>query len=690
MSGQVVGIDVGGTHTDCVLLHPATRTIRIAKVPTTTGNPSVGFLQGLDRLGAPLADLEGVIHGTTVATNAVLERRGARCGLITTRGFRDVLELGRRVRQNVYGLTGGFDPLIPRDLRFEVTERMDATGGVVTPLSEEDVRDAIRALREARVEAVLVHFLHAYANPEHERRCRDLIRACWPEVDISLGSEVLPEFREFERGVAGAVNAYVQPLIGRYVDELEARLSAGGAAGRLQIMKSNGGMMRAGMARDHAAQLVLSGPAAGAVAAGRIALQAGYADAVACDMGGTSFDVTLIRAGEPSITHEKELGYGLPLHLPMVDIHTIGAGGGSIARVDAAGILRVGPESAGAQPGPVAFRRGGTRPTVTDCNLLLGRMDASAVNGVSVGADLEAAGAAVLKEIGEPLGLDVLDAAEAVLAVANNAMAGAIRTAALARGLDPRALVLVAFGGGGALHASALARELAIPTVIVPRYPGLTSALGAAMADVRHDFARAIGRSLSEVSADEAAKVLQAHAADGRALLAAETLPVERVEVRHAADVLYAGQTHVVQVPLRDGRFDRHELAADFEARMLERLGFAARGLRPILVSLRSSVIGWRPRFEMAEVSTVDAEAARPSLQGSTRQVRFDGKWLDTTIVSRNALRAGDEVYGPCVIVQMDATTLLHPGDRAVPDAFGNLIVHVAPAPGSADGGSLL
>jgi N-methylhydantoinase A len=284
----------------------------------------------------------------------------------------------------------------------------------------------------------------------------------------------------------------------------------------------------------------------------------------------------------------------------------------------------------------------------------------------------------------------MLDAAEAVLAVANNAMAGAIRTAALARGLDPRSLVLVAFGGGGPLHASALARELAIPTVIVPRYPGLTSALGAAMADVRHDFARAIGRSMAEVSADEAAKVLQGHAAAGHALLAAETLPVERVEVRHAADVLYAGQTHVVQVPLRDGRFDRDELAADFEARMLERLGFAARGLRPVLVSLRSSVIGWRPRFEMADANNVEAEAARPSLPRTTRQVRFDGKWLDTTIVSRNALRAGDEVYGPCVIVQMDATTLLQPGDRAAPDAFGNLIVHVAPPPGSADRGSQL
>ena len=459
MSGQFVGIDVGGTHTDCVLLDSGTRTIRIAKVPTTTGNPSMGFLQGLDRLGAPLADLQGIVHGTTVATNALLERRGARCGLITTRGFRDVLELGRRIRQTVYGLTGGFEPLIARELRLEVTERMDATGGVVTPLTDKDVHEAIRALREAGVESVLVHFLHAYANPEHERRCRALIRACWPEVDISLGSDVLPEFREFERGVAGAVNAYVQPLIGRYVDELEARLSAGRAAGRLQIMKSNGGMMRAAMARDHAAQLVLSGPAAGAVAAGRIASQAGYADAVACDMGGTSFDVTLILGGEPSITHEKELGYGLPLHLPMVDIHTIGAGGGSIARVDAAGILRVGPESAGAQPGPAAFRRGGARPTVTDANLLLGRMDASAVNGVPAGADLDAARAAVLKEVGEPLGLDMLDAAEAVLAVANNAMAGAIRTAALARGLDPRSLVLVAFGGGGPLHASALARD---------------------------------------------------------------------------------------------------------------------------------------------------------------------------------------------------------------------------------------
>ncbi|MCA3183649.1 MAG: hydantoinase/oxoprolinase family protein [Cupriavidus sp.] len=674
----MVGIDVGGTHTDCVLLDPAAKVIRIAKISTTTGDPSVGFLQGLEWLGVPAADLEGIIHGTTVATNAVLERRGARCGLITTRGFRDVIELGRRIRENVYGLTGGFEPLIPRELRLEVAERMDAVGEVVTPLSEADVHAAIAALRQAEVEAILIHFMHAYTNPTHERRCRDLIRASWPAVDVTLGSEVLPQFREFERGIAGAVNAYVQPLIGHYVSQLETRLTGSGAAGRLQIMKSNGGMMSATMGRSNAAHLVLSGPAAGAVAAGRIAVEAGFKDAVACDMGGTSFDVTLIREGEPAITHEKELGYGLPLHLPMVDIHTIGAGGGSIAHVDAAGILRVGPESAGALPGPAAFRRGGRRATVTDANLLLGRMDPMAVNGVPAGADLAAAEAAMLRDVGSPLAMDALDAAEAVLAVANNAMAGAIRTAALSRGLDPRSLVLVAFGGAGALHACALARELAIPTVIVPRHPGLTSALGAAMADVRHDFVNAVGRSLSEVAARDATAVLETQAAEGRALLRTERLPLERVEVRHAADLLYAGQTHVVQVPVRDGRFDQDEIAKAFAARMVERLGFASRGLRPILVSLRTSVIGWRPRLDLTGFTTLEPESSPRNPPPSARPVRFGGRWTDTTIIQRSALQTGDEVSGPCVIVQMDATTLLHQGDHAVVDAFGNIVVQVA------------
>ncbi len=448
MTGRIVGIDVGGTHTDCVLVDPDDGTVTIAKLPTTTEDPSAGFLDGLSRLWAGVGKSVGtIVHGTTIATNAVLERRGARCGLITTGGFRDVLELGRRIREHVYGLTGGFEPLIPRELRLEVRERMDASGDVLIPLHEEDVQAAVRHLREADVEAVVIHFLHAYANPSHERRCRKLVLDAWPGIDVSLGSDVLPEFREFERGTAAAISGYVQPLIGRYVDRLETRLREIGLGERLQIMKSNGGMIRAGLARSQAAQLVLSGPAAGAVAAGRIARAAGFRDAVACDMGGTSFDVTLVRDGEPTLTHEKELGYGLPLHVPMIDVHTIGAGGGSVAWVDAGGLLRVGPESAGAYPGPVAYGRGGTRPTVTDANLLLGRMDPAGVNGVPGGADLDAAARAMERHVAEPLGLDVEEAAEAVLEIVNNAMAGTIRAAALARGLDPRSLALIAFGG---------------------------------------------------------------------------------------------------------------------------------------------------------------------------------------------------------------------------------------------------
>ena len=682
MTGRIVGIDIGGTHTDCVLVDPDDGTVTIAKLPTTTEDPSAGFLDGLSRLSVGLGKSVGtIVHGTTIATNAVLERRGARCGLITTGGFRDVLELGRRIREHVYGLSGGFEPLIPRELRLEVRERMNASGDVLIPLHEGDVQAAVRQLRKADVEAVVIHFLHAYANPSHERRCRELVLDAWPGIDVSLGSDVLPEFREFERGTAAAISGYVQPLIGRYVDRLETRLRESGLGERLQIMKSNGGMVRAGLARSQAVQLVLSGPAAGAVAAGRIARAAGFRDAVACDMGGTSFDVTLIRDGEPTLTHEKELGYGLPLHVPMIDVHTIGAGGGSVAWVDAGGLLRVGPESAGAYPGPVAYGRGGTRPTVTDANLLLGRMDPAGVNGVPGGADLDTATRALKRHVAEPLGLHVEEAAEAVLEIVNNAMAGTIRAAALARGLDPRSLALIAFGGGGAMHACALARELSVSAVVVPRYPGLLSALGAALADVRHDFSRALGQELATVRAGQAEEILRGQEAEGRTLLAGELVALDGEVVRREADLLYAGQTHVVRVPLPDGPFDKIALAKAFTERMVARFGFAPAGLRPVLVALRTSVIGVRSKVPLqalvAEGETV-AEDGRCAHR--LRSVRFGGVRQQVSVLRRASLLAGDRVAGPAIIEQMDATIVLHPSDEAVADGLGNLIISVAPA----------
>ncbi|MBO0736175.1 MAG: hydantoinase/oxoprolinase family protein, partial [Alphaproteobacteria bacterium] len=422
-----IGGDIGGTFTDLLALDPERGAFRVAKVPSTPEDPSVGFIDGLAVLEADLAAVTALVHGTTVATNAVLERKGARCGLITTAGFRDVLELGRRTRPNPYGMTGSFEALIPRDLRAEVPERIDAAGRMVTPLDEAAVRQEMHRLRERGAEALVIHFIHAYANPAHERRCAEIARDIWPNRFVTLGSDILPEVREFERGSTAALNGYVQPIVSGYLGHLSQNLRSAGLNNELLVMQGNGGMMAAGAAIDLAVHTVMSGPAAGAIAAARIGMQAGHPNLVACDMGGTSFDVSLIAAGEPALTTEKDIAYGVPLRVPLVDIHTIGAGGGSIARITRAGLLQVGPESAGARPGPIAYARGGTAVTVTDANLVLGRLNPDRLTGVAGGAPMERIAAAIEGQIGAPLGLDAIAAAAAVLAVTTNQLAHAIR-----------------------------------------------------------------------------------------------------------------------------------------------------------------------------------------------------------------------------------------------------------------------
>ena len=671
-----LGVDVGGTFTDLLLVDQASGAMRIAKVPSTPADQSDGFMAGLAALGDAADGFETVVHGTTVGTNAVLERKGVRCALITTQGFRDTLELGRRTRPNPWGMFGSFEPIVPRERRFEVTERIDASGAVVTALDEEEVRAAVQAARAAGAEALVVHFIHAYLNPDHERRAGDIAREVWPEVPITLGSDILREVREFERGSTAALNGYIQPIMTRYLDRIAARLKAGAVESELLVMQGNGGMMTADIAGEKAVQTVMSGPAAGVIAAARLGATAGFPNLISCDMGGTSFDIAIVRGGVAATTTEKDIAYGMPLRVPMVDIQTIGAGGGSIARVDEGGILRVGPESAGAAPGPICYGKGGREPTVTDANLLLGRIDARAIGGLDSPPDIDDVRRTVRERIGVPLGLDETEAAAAILKVVDHQMAGAARLVSVDKGHDPRDFALFAFGGAGPMHATAIARELGVPHVLVPRFPGITSALGCVLADVRHDFVRTLHQPLEDVDAGAADSILADQAAEGRALLAEEGVTVVAVEVEYEADLFYRGQSHVFRVPVGDRGFRATTVRDAFAALYRERFDIVLPEMQPILVNLRTTVRGIRPPLDL----TLAPEDSRATLEAAlieTRPVYFEGVWVETPIYRREALPGDATIAGPAVIQQLDTTILVEPGSEARADALGNLVLTV-------------
>ncbi len=673
----MAGIDVGGTFTDLVELDAGTGQVRLAKVPTTPDNQAFGVMHSLAAADCELTALDLIVHGTTTTTNAVLERKLSRTGLITTRGFRDVLELGRRTRPQPYGMTGQFVPLIPRDLRLEVPERMDADGNTLVPLDEGAVEVAAQRLIRAGCEAVVVHFLHAYANPAHELRAAEILRGVWPTGHVTLAHAILSEAREYERGVTAAVNASVQPILTRYVSRLTEELSAGGYRGDLLVMNGNGGMVSARNVAQDAAKTVMSGPASGVMAAAFTGRAAGMDDLITYDMGGTSTDVAMVRGAEPAVSNEIEIEYAMPIHVPMVDVRTVGAGGGSIARVTASGLLEVGPQSAGADPGPVCYGRGGTEPTISDANLLLGRLDPAQLS-VSSKVSLGEVRAIFAEKLAAPLGVSVDEAAEAVIRMANTTMAGAIRMVSLSLGADPRDFALFAFGGAGPLHAAALARELAIPRVLVPSRPGITNAIGCVVADLRHDFVTTVNKPLDSLVTGDLDDIFDAQTLQGERLIKQERVEITEMRRVHSVDMQFVGQTHLLRVDLEHPDVTIEELGALFEAAYFKRFKVQLSEIRANLVNVNTSLIGARPPLDLTTL--IDPAGRRASTQEArtgTRQVRFDGIALETPVYWRDHLPLEAALAGPAVIEQMDTTTIIGPGDTARGDMQGNIVIGV-------------
>ncbi|MGV1837828.1 hydantoinase/oxoprolinase family protein [Rhizobium rhizogenes] len=674
---QVAGIDVGGTFTDLVLFDTVSGKVRLAKTPTTLDNQAFGVLNALDAAEADVAALDLIVHGTTTTTNAVLERNLCRTGLITTRGFRDVLELGRRTRPNPYGMKGEFRPIIPRDLRLEVPERMDAAGNVLIPLDEEALRIALKALVDTGCQSLVIHFLHAYTNPAHELRAGEIAAEIWPNDNITLGHALLSESREFERGVTAAVNASVQPLLARYIERLADQLASKGYRHDVLVMNGNGGMVSARHVAKEAAKTVMSGPASGVMAAAYTGRRAGIPNLITYDMGGTSTDVALIRNAEPAVSNEIEIEYAMPIHVPMVDVRTVGAGGGSIAKVTAAGLLQVGPESAGAMPGPICYGRGGTTPTISDANLLLGRLNPSKLNSVPGGISIDGIRELFEEKLGRPLGLDATAAAAAVIRIANARMADAVRMVSVSLGEDPRDFALFSFGGAGPLHATAIARELGIPRVLTPSRPGITNALGCVVADLRHDFVNTVNRPLDVADMDVVHALFEKQSAEGRRLIGKEAVAIREIREIYSVDMQFIGQTHLLRVPLPSAMPTRAELQARFEEAYFNRFHVELPEIRASLVNVNTSVIGRRTEIDLSML--IDAAGRKSTLaeaQTGTRSVWFDG-WRETPIYWRDHLPIKATISGPAIIEQMDTTIILEPGDVANQDDDGNIIISI-------------
>jgi N-methylhydantoinase A len=677
---SIIGVDVGGTFTDLFFYDEGEAKFRTAKVPSQRGNEAEGFLLGLKALGR-VGDFGAIVHGTTVGTNALLERKGARIGLITTQGFRDVLEMRRRDRPHTWGLWGDFVPVVDRDLRLEVDERVLADGSIRTALDPEQVQAQARRLLAAGAEALAIVFINAYANPANERAALEAARAVWPNEDVTASSEILPEIREFERTSTTALNAYLQPLVGRYLGKLHQALSNEDFAGQFHIVQSNGGVMSTAMARKFPVRTALSGPAAGVIAAGAIARAAGFDNVITADLGGTSFDVSLIARGEASLAAQTTIDFGLVIRTPMIEITTIGAGGGSIAKVDRGGLLQVGPESAGSVPGPVCYGTGNDRPTLTDANVVLGRINAEKpIGGKLKRLDVEAAKAAVHEHVGRPLGLDAMAAAEAIVRIANARMAGAIRLVSIERGHDPGNFAIMPFGGGGALHAGALLAEVGLKLALVPRFPGITSALGCVIADLRHDQVQTVNLMLEgfEPTGLDQRMITEGNAA--YAVVAMAGVQVDRIDVSYELDMHYVGQTHAISVPLPVTLGDattgitaemiRQAFEAAYQAQFSRKLP----GIAIKIVTLRTTAIGRRPHFDLAALAP-SAEASTEGALLGQREVWFDGAWHRTSVWSRLDLPAGAVITGPAILEQPDATTVVEPGLVARVDRLGNILI---------------
>lgn len=681
--GQVrLGVDIGGTFTDITVLEEDTGRISIAKVPSRHDDPAGALIaaveQGIAQAGVDVSDVTLLVHGSTLVTNAVLERDLPRAALLTTDGFRDVLEIGRHFRPDMYDLLQDKpEPVIPRERRFCIDERTTAEGEVIGEPDHRGTHEVLEAVRASDAEAVAICFLNSFVNPENESKVRDWLRQSLPGVHVCASHEVCREIREFERMSTVALNAAAIPLVARYLEDIAPRVRSVLPNATVLLMQSNGGSLTVDAARDFPVRLITSGPAGGALAVQRMGNASGRANLLGVDMGGTSTDISLIHDGELRMTTEGGIAEH-PVMLPMIEINTIGAGAGSIAWLDERNGLHVGPRSAGADPGPAAYARGGTEPTVADANIVLGRLHPERFLGGRMRLDVDAARAAVMERVGTPLGLSLEEAAAGIIRIANANMERAVRVSSAEKGYDPRDITLVAFGGAGPLHAAALAGAAGIPTVLVPQQPGVFSAVGLVMADIRHDFVRTSVMRSGEISAGRLAAIYDELEADGNAALAGDGVPGNARRLQRSADMRYVGQAYEVNVPVDSGIIDAGAASAlvDRFHELHARLYAHCHRDKPVeFVSGRVAAIG---TTSAPPVQTFESRG-RPAECNERRPVYFDetARYEDTAIYERSRLEAGMELAGPAIVEQLDTTTLIHPGQRGLVDPVGNLLITV-------------
>ena len=675
-----IAIDTGGTFNDVIMM--TGEEIKITKVPSTPKNYAEGILTGIGQLLPDMKEVSVFLHGTTVATNAIVQKVGADCGLICTRGFRDLLEIRRGNRSGEGILRVDWDPpppLVKRRNRIGVTERIGGTGEVLTPLDEGDARLAVRALRARGVSAIVVSLLNSYLNPVHEHRLKEIIGEEYPGVFVCASSDLIPVMREFERTTTAVANGYVGPLMSNYLTSLEDGCSRLKFEGGLLLMQSHGGVMSSEFAKVSPVRTAMSGPAAGVIAARAIGLAAGVSNIMSFDMGGTSTDVSLIPGGEIRMIEESSVEFGVPVLFPSVAIESVGAGGGTIGWVDEFGNLKSGPRSAGADPGPSCYGRGGTSATTTDAHVLLGRLDPRSFLGGRMTLRPELAEAA-LKRLAEKFGAPVLDTAWGLLRITDSNMEKAIRHVSIERGFDPREFSMVAFGGAGPLHCLSVAKEMSIGEVIVPPLPGLTSALGLLYADIKHDFTKTYNRPQDRVKVEELNSLFEEAEGALRRNLAREGYGPERIVIRRRLHVRYVGgfEPYSVQVPIPNTPITAEsfsDVVERFNSLHEEEFMYALRG-HPVVVEMvgvEGIAVTAKPEFKRAELGPADPSGA----QVGARDVYFEAGYVGSKVYDRRRLKPGMRVDGPAIVEQMDSTTVLPPGLNATVDALGNLRVKV-------------
>jgi N-methylhydantoinase A len=674
-----LGIDSGGTFTDVVLFDEETGKLKITKTPSTPQNPSIGVFNGLQKIvdqeNLDSHDISSLIHGTTVATNALLEYKGVKAALVLTRGFKDILSIVRQDRPKLYDyFVQRPDPLVPRHMRFEVEERTLYSGDIMVELNESEVLEIIRRLKAEEVKAIAVCLLHSYANPNHELRIKQLFNDNYPEATVSISSDILPEIREYERMSTTTINAYVMPIIERYLADLKSRIKDAGLSVDLNVMQSNGGIMTASSAGQKSVATILSGPAGGVIGSQWIAQLAGVEDLITLDMGGTSADICLINKGQFLTTKESEIG-GHAIKIPMIDISAIGAGGGSIAWIDPGGLLRVGPQSAGAVPGPACYNKGGEEPTVTDANLVLGRLNPDFYVGGEMSLDIDLAKKAIRK-IAEPLGYGIEEAAEGIIKVVNANMIRGIRRVSVECGHDPRMFSLFCFGGGGPAHGMELAEELNIPQVVIPISPGVNSAVGLLKADFRYDYSKTYLKVISETDLDEINDIYQVLEEQALGQMLNESVERDKIVFHRTADVRYYGQGYEVEVPVANGQLTDSQIddvKNEFNSIHTQLYGYAQPEEELEIVYLRLAAIGQVPKPEFYKAAIEDKDSS-PAFK-ENRKVYINGAFVETAIYDRSLLKPNNRVMGPAIIEQFDSTSLIKPGQAVKVDEYLNLIV---------------